>query len=124
MKSIDLNKFYLIHDGSKIGHPGLCVWSDQDSNLYLLIKFGSSKTDDNIKLKHSISSNKLNSFVYKRPFVGKRKDIGNEMQYDIKISKEDEWILIEIPRNNPIFSKTLKSKDKHRFKYRYKKTVS
>ena len=121
MKIIDLNKFYLIHDGSKRGHPGFCVWKDDKANLYLLIKFGTSKSYDNAPLKHPISSNILKSFVYKHPFLGKRKDVGAEMKYDIKIHNDDLWILITIPEKTPKFSKTLNSKDKHKFKWRYKK---
>jgi len=124
MKILELNKFYLVHDGSRRGHPGFLAWKDDEANLYLLIKFGSSQSDENISLKHPISSNVLKSFVYKRPFVGKRKDIGDEMKYDMKIHNDDLWILITIPRADPKFSKTLSSKDKHKFKWRYKKTVN
>ena len=123
MKKIDLNKFYLIHDGSRRGHPGFLVWKDDEANLYLLVKFGSSENEHNFKLKKPISSDKSNSFVYKRPFVGKRKDIGSEMKKNIAISDKDLWVLIAIPKNSPVFSKTLSKKDKRQFNYLYKKTV-
>ena len=121
MKILELNKFYLVHDGSRRGHPGFLVWKDDQANLYLLIKFGSSKSDNNVQLKHPISSSVLQSFVYKRPFVGKRKDVGNEMKYDIRIHEDDLWIILEIPKNNPVFSKTLSRNDKRQYKYGIKK---
>ena len=121
MKVIHLNKFYLIHDGSRSGHPGLCVWKDDEANLYLLIKFGSSKNHENIQLKHPISSGILASFVYKRPFLGKRKNVGREMDFNIGINKKDHKTLMMVSQTHPKYSRTLSNKDKHRFKWRYKK---
>ena len=121
MKKLNLNKFYLIHDGSKLGHPGFLVWKDDDANLYMAIKFGSTKSEDNFKLKHPISSNLISSFVYKRPNVGKRKDFGKELMYDIQIHDDDLWVIFSIPKNNPTFSKTLSRNDKRNFKYGLKK---
>lgn len=48
IKNIEIGKFYLIHDGSKTGHPGFVVWKDDSANLYLLIKFGSAQNKDNM----------------------------------------------------------------------------
>lgn len=123
MKILELNKFYLVHDGSKTGHPGLLVWKDDDANLYLLVKFGSSENEHNFKLIQPISSNLKTSFVYKRPFVGKRKDVGREISKNIKIKDSDSWILIAIPKNSPVFSKTLSKKDKRNFNYLYRKAA-
>ena len=42
-KTIEVGKFYLIHDGSKTGHPGLVVWKDDIANRYLVIRTESDK---------------------------------------------------------------------------------
>ena len=34
IKQIDVGKFYLIHDGSRTGHPGFVVWKDDEANRY------------------------------------------------------------------------------------------
>ena len=34
IKNIEVGKFYLIHDGSKTGHPGLVVWESKEKNIY------------------------------------------------------------------------------------------
>ena len=84
-KTIEIGKFYLIHDGSKTGHPGFVVWKDDEANRYLLVKFDSDKPGDVpkikrgirhiIKLKHPISNDVVNSYVKSRPILCKRKDI-------------------------------------------------
>ena len=42
IKNIEVGKFYLIHDGSRTGHPGLVVWKDDEKNTddpgYLLLR--------------------------------------------------------------------------------------
>ena len=45
-KVIEVGKFYLIHDGSKTGHPGFVVWKDDAINRYILVKFDSDKPGD------------------------------------------------------------------------------
>jgi len=71
LKIIKVNHFYLIHDGSRNGHPGLVFWKDDIANLYLAIKFGTTKNQNNASLKHPISKNIMNSYVYKKTFIVK-----------------------------------------------------
>ena len=64
-KTIIINNFYLVHDGSKTGHPGLVIWKDDEANRYLLVRFDSDKPGEIpkkdrgvrhiTKLKHAIS---------------------------------------------------------------------
>lgn len=42
-KIIEVGKFYLIHDGSKTGHPGFVVQKDDETNRYLVVITESDK---------------------------------------------------------------------------------
>ena len=114
-KTIEVGKFYLIHDGSKTGHPGLVVWKNDELNLYIAIKFGTSKTDDNIKLKQNLISN-VHNYMYKRLFVGKRKDFGSKAFTDMIITKEVQRKFEEIKHNKFYFSSNVSKKIKNTFK--------
>ena len=57
IKVIEVGKFYLIHDGSYPGHPGLIVWKEDHANLYLAIKFGTTKNKENTEFKYCIGQN-------------------------------------------------------------------
>ncbi len=111
-KNIEVGKFCIIHDGSKHGHPGYVIWKDDNANLYLLLKFGSTPNEDNVLLKHKISQNIEKSYVYKHAFLGKRKDIGKELVYDISLNDDDSDILQSVITCNPLFSKSINRKDK------------
>ena len=119
-KNIEVGNFYLIHDGSKTGHPGLVVWKDDLANLYLLIKFGSTKNDDNKTFPYKISNAKTN-YIYKRPFLAKRKDIGKEWRFDFELSSEANIIVLEIKNNLPVCSKNINRKDRRFFSLVVKK---
>lgn len=115
IKNIEIGKYYLIHDGSEKGHPGLVVWKDDDANLYLLIKFGSTGNDNNTLLPHKISEDVENNYVYKRPFLAKRKDVGKEWIFDYGINDEDKTLLDGIAYNNPTYSTNINRKDRRYF---------
>ena len=36
-KTIEVCKFYFIHDDSSTGHPGYIVWKDDVANRYLVV---------------------------------------------------------------------------------------
>ena len=115
IKLIEIDKFYLIHDGSEKGHPGFLIWKDDDANLYFFIKFGSTKNDDNIALSHKLSEDVDNNYVYKRPYLAKRKDIGKEWTYDYDFDSVDIVLLNDIIYNNPTYSTNIHRKDKRYF---------
>ena len=88
-KVIDEGYFYFIYDGSKKGHPGLIVWKDEFHNLYLAIKFGTTKNKENVLFKYPIGGKAKQSYVYKRFFLIKRKDISKTRFLDLRIKDSD-----------------------------------
>ena len=120
-KVIEVGKFYLIHDGSKTGHPGLIIWKDDAHNLYLAIKFGSSSAKDNVKFLYPLSKDITNSYYYKRLFLGKRKNFGTIELTRLTILDNDIGNLIKLlDLNNPTYSPDLHRKDKRFFKWAIK----
>lgn len=118
IKNIEVGKFYLIHDGSKTGHPGFVVWKDDNGNRYLLVKFDSdkvgdiSKTDRGVrhltKLKHPISNDVICSYAKNRPILCKRKDIWGKELKDLHINDEDIELIEEISKRHPIDAPSLR----------------
>lgn len=122
IKNIEVGRFYLVHDGSFPGHPGLIVWKDDDANLYLAIKFGTTPNKDNVEFKYPIGQNATKSYVYKRFFLGKRKDFGSIELSELSIQIEDVQLLIsQFNYLNPVYSKNIKSNSKHLYKLLIKK---
>ena len=115
-KTIEVGKFYFIHDGSKTGHPGLVIWKNDEYNLYLAVKIGTSSNKDNIALKELISEENVCHFVYKRPFLGKRKDFGSKPFVDLTITNELSSYIESSFDIYPVESKSINRKDRHRFK--------
>ena len=120
-KKVEKDHFYLIHDGSRTGHPGLIFWKNDEANLYLAIKFGTTDNQNNIQLKHPISKTISKSYVYKKPLLLKRKDIGKELLNDIRINIEDFKTVEQIKNIFPSLSKSVNRKSKRLFKYLSKK---
>lgn len=116
-KKIEIGKFYLIHDGSKSGHPGYVVWKNDDINRYLVVRFDSDKYGDIpkkdrgikhiTKLKQSTSDMVMNSYVHNRPMLCKRKDIGIFL-LNLTLSNEDMDLIEKISKHNPELSQSLK----------------
>ena len=73
-KVIEVGKFYLIHDGSKTGHPGLIIWNDEINNLYLAIKFGTTPSKDNCKFYYPLSRDILCSLLLQKIIFRKKKE--------------------------------------------------
>lgn len=111
IKTNEVGEFYFIHDGSKTGHPGLIVWKDDEKNLYIAIKFGTTKNDDNELLSERISQAN-NNCIYKRLFVGKRKDFGKDELNHFHLVDEIFIKLKEIWNNNFKFSKNISKAQK------------
>ena len=112
IKNIEVGKFYIIHDGSDGGHPGLVIWKDDLNNLYLLIKFGTTQNDKNTPIEHPLSKNVSKHYVYKRAVLAKRKDVGREWMFDYEINDEDKSIVENVTIEQPVFSKSINRKDK------------
>ena len=112
IKQLEVGTFYLIHDGSNTGHPGFLVWKDDEANLYLFIKFGSTPNESNIPFAHSLNKNISRNYVYKRPFLAKRKNIGKKWVCDYKITENDKNVFLSLLGNNPVYSKNINRKDK------------
>ena len=124
IKKLEVRKFYLIHDASETGHPGVIIWKSDDKNLYLAIKFGSSKNDHNILYKRPIGNGIKQSFVYKKAFLGKRKDFYKIPFSDMNLSEEEiAELLKNIDLNDPNYSKNVNRKSKHFFKWAIKNTL-
>ena len=49
-KKLLKGKFYAVHEGSKHGHPGKLYWKNDQKNIYLFLKTGTTPTPDNIVL--------------------------------------------------------------------------
>ena len=117
-KTIEVGKFYFIHDKSHSGHPGFVVWKDDEKNRYLVIRFDSDKfgiefTKEQRNVKHitklsrATSAKVMNSYVHNRPMLCKRKDIGILLP-DLSIHYSDKNLIDEISRRNPELSGSLK----------------
>ena len=120
IKILEVGKFYLIHDGSKTGHPGLIIWKDDEHNLYLAIKFGTSKNEHNIRFKHPVGIGVKQSYFYKKSFLGKRRDFGSISFNDMIVTSTEMTSLKNgVDIMNPTFSSSINRKDK-RF---YKRTI-
>lgn len=117
IKVIETGKFYLIYDGSKKGHPGLIVWKSDSLNLYVAIKFGTSFNQKSIEFPRSIDPSQKHTYLYKRPFLGKRKNFGSKSFDDLFLNDEEyEFIYENINLSNPLESKDIKSKDRRNYK--------
>ena len=117
-KIIEVGKFYLIHDGSKTGHPGFVVSKNDEENRYLIVITESDK-DGNVSkreadkrhltdLDHPTESRVVKSYIKKRPMLCKRKDIGKEL-FGMKFHQDDldkvKNVSKQAPTNGPSLRK-------------------
>lgn len=122
-KVIEVGTFHQIFDGSKSGHPGYIIWKNDEHNLYLAIKFGTSSNKNNIQLNYAIRRGDKNNLVYTKPFLGKRKNYGKDVLNDMYITKEKlDYILIHLDYLNPSYSSDINSKDRYQYKRNIKKS--
>ena len=89
LKKLKKGKFYAVHEGSRRGHPGKLYWKNDNKNLYLFIKTGTTPSPDNIILVVPTEKGVKKSYVYKRPMLAKRKDVGSEL-IGMAFSKADK----------------------------------
>ena len=118
IKNIEVGKFYLIHDGSKTGHPGFVVWKDDNANRYLLVLTESDKEGNVSKraadkrhltdLDHPTEDRIVKSYIKKRPMLCKRKDIGIcllGMKFHPNDYEKVKFVAKQIPVNGPSLRK-------------------
>lgn len=116
-KDIKVGKFYLIHDGTKTGHPGYVVWKNDEKNRYLVIRFDSDKKGEIPKkdrgvrhiteLKYTVGKSVVRSYVKNRPLLCKRRDIGKEFE-DLAIHHSDKELIKRVACAKKQFSKSIK----------------
>ena len=116
IKNIEVGKFYLVHDGSKTGHPGFVVWKNDETNRYLVIRTDSDKPGVKTKeqkgekhitkLKHPTEDKVANSYVHNRPMMCKRKDIGSKELIGMHFHDDDLELIKNISKRNPEYSPT------------------
>ena len=121
-KVIEVGKFYLIHDGSKTGHPGLVVWKNDDMNRYLVIRTESDKQGKITKrelerqhlidLKHPTDNIVVKSYIRTRPMMCKRKDVGSKELVGMSIHPDDQKLVDEVSKRPPQYSKSFKNNKK------------
>ena len=114
IKTIEVGKFYLIHDGSKTGHPGFVMWKDDKANRYLFVITESDKNGNVSKresdkrhltdLDHPTEDRVIKSYIKKRPMLCKRKDIGKElsgMRFHPDDYEKIDFVSKQTPINGP-----------------------
>ncbi len=116
-KIIEIGKFYLIHDGSKTGHPGFVVQKDDKSNRYLVIITESDKPGNVSKRKadkrhltdldYPTEDKVVKSYIKKRPMLCKRKDIGKEL-IGMSFHPKDFDKVKFVSRQTPVMAPSLK----------------
>ena len=122
IKNIEVGKFYLIHDGSDTGHPGLIIEKDDLNNRYLVILTESDKKGNMSKreadkrhltdLTHPTDSTVIKSYVKNRPMLCKRRDIGTKELIDMQINEADMNIINIIKQRSPKYSPSFKRNKK------------
>ena len=68
----------------------------------MAIKLGSSSSQHNIKLNDLISDIAVVHYVYKRPFLGKKKDFNPKELKDLFITNELQILIVEIEEKKPV----------------------
>ena len=120
-KVIEVGKFYLLFEGSESGHPGYIIWKNDEHNLYLAIKFGTTPNKNNTKLNCSLRKYDKENLIYKKLFLGKRKNIGKNELTEMNITQEKlKDILKNIDLLSPSYSPDIRRNDKRFFNWAIK----
>ena len=117
-KKLLKGRFYAVHEGSAKGHPGKLYWKNDNKNLYLFIKTGTTASPDNIVLIVPTAKGVKKSYVYKRPILAKRKDVGSELP-SMSFGKPDKKKIREISNAPFTETKSIRKRDRqhiHRMK--------
>ena len=119
-KHIQKGRFYHIHEGSPSGHPGMIYWKNDKRNLYFALTTDSSCGEHRTKLTTPTSWDVKHSYVYNRPTLAKRKDIGSKYVF-MRFNKKDKALLRVISRRQYRESQSIRSKDRRYIKKLKKK---
>ena len=114
-KKLKKGKFYAVHEGSKHGHPGKLYWKNDQKNLYLFLKTGTTPSPENIVLTVPTQRGIRKSYIYKKPLLAKRKDVGGEL-LGMAFSKKDKKLLKSISKNPFAETYSVNRKDRRRIK--------
>ena len=121
--NIKVGKFYLLFEGSRSGHPGYIIWKNDEHNLYLAIKFGTSPNKNNKSMNCSLRKGDKENLVYNKLFLGKRKNIGKNELTEMSISDDKlKEIFSRVDFLNPSCSPDINSKDRYQYKRNIKKS--
>ena len=121
IKKIEVGKFYLLFEGSPTGHPGYIIWKNDEHNLYLAIKFGTTANKNNTKLNSSLRQGDKQNLVYSKLFLGKRKNIGKNELTEMNITDEMlKDILEKADFLNPSYSPDIRRNDRRFFNWAIK----
>lgn len=94
LKKLQKGKFYAVHEGSKRGHPGKLYWKST-SRTYTSSSRRGHAIHRHIILIVPTEKGVKKSYVYKRPLLAKRKDVGSEL-IGMAFSKADKKKIKEI----------------------------
>ena len=119
-KKLLKGKFYAVHEGSKHGHPGKLYWKSDQKNIYLFLKTGTTPAPDNIVLTVPTEKGVKRSYVYKKPILTKRKDVGSEFP-NMRFGKADKPLLREISKRDFAETRSVGRKDRRYVKRMKKK---
>ena len=118
IKLIEVGKFYLIHDGSKTGHPGFIVSKNDAGNRYLVIITESDKKGHISKresdkrhvtdLDYPTDNSVVKSYIKKRPMLCKRKDIGSKELIGMSFNPLDMKKINQVAMQNPTYAPSFK----------------
>ena len=121
IKVIEVGKFYLLFEGSQTGHPGFIIWKNDEHNLYLAIKFGTTVNKNNTKLNVALREGDKENLVYNKLFLGKRKNIGKNELTEMSITGEMlSDILNKVDILNPSYSPDIRRHDRRFYNWAIK----
>ena len=113
-KVIEVGKFYLIHDGSKTGHPGFVVWKDDEENRYLVVLTESDKDGNASKrekdkrhltdLDYPTEEKVIKSYIKNRPMMCRRRDIGGKELVGMSFHPSDMEKVNNVSKQKPQLS--------------------
>lgn len=120
IKHILKGYFYHIHEGSPTGHPGMVYWKNDKRNLYLALTTDSSSGEHRTKLSEATDETVEQSFVYNRPLLAKRRDIGG-IRTNVRFDKNDKSLLRVVSRRIYRETNSINRKDRRYLKSLKKK---
>jgi len=119
--TLEIGKFYRVHDGSPGGHPGQIYKIDNEERAFYAVLTGSMSREEFSKmgirkgyliLNHPTDNKVEISLIKKRPFIGDRNDYGEKEYTDMSFDSKDMYLIIQIQKANPIYGSYYKKRKK------------